>query len=105
MQTAKCIDDYVKFLEELVRDLRFENAALVERLLNCSNITSSITEQQVEIPQMQQAIGREPWYRRKARLEAASKKPKLSEITGIRDPALVIGQIGSEGEDNASQIG
>jgi hypothetical protein len=92
---------------ELIDDLRRENASLTELLLNCAKVLpgeSEAFEQKIEIPQEMQALGREPWYRKKARLEESFRKPKMSTITGIPDDQVeesfaAVSQIaGLEGE-------
>ena len=41
--------------------------------------------EQVSIPDKIEAIGKEPWYRKQARLQQLFRKPKLSEVSGIPD--------------------
>jgi len=76
------------FAEQLITELRAENAALLELLLRQGKILpAEDTEARVDIPVQMQSMGREPWYMRQARLEKKYRKPKLSEITGIPEEA------------------
>lgn len=69
---------------ELIADLHRENAALIEILLTkCNVLPLAEVDQNIEIPEYQKALGREPWYMRQARLERLHRKPKISDITGI----------------------
>lgn len=70
-----------EFAEQLIRDLRAENAYLLDLLLKKESLTE--IETRTEIGSEIEKIGREPWYIRQARLEKMFRKPKLSEVTGI----------------------
>ena len=84
----------------LVKELRAENSALLEIILQANRLVH--TEESVQIPGANmQSIGREPWYLKQTRLEREFRKPKLSEISGIPD-ALDSDSIFSEGEEHAS---
>ena len=72
-------------LWDLIKDLRAENAALLEIILRKQNLLH--TEEVVSVSGGPDAVtlGKEPWYRKQARLERAFHKPRLSEISGIPD--------------------
>lgn len=70
-------------LWNLVEDLRAENNFLHGLLLKQANVIPIETVQ--EMPETLQALGREPWYLKKHRLEESHRKPKLSEVSGIPD--------------------
>ena len=76
------ISDMERELMDLVKDLRAENAALVELLLTSQGHRATEVTQ---IPDKIEAIGKEPWYRRQQRLQQLFRKPKLSEVSGIPD--------------------
>ncbi len=81
----------VKEQFELIKNLREENSALLELLFKQKGMTDVI-EKQV-LPTEITSIGREPWYRKQARLEREFAKPRLSEISGIKET------------EDASQVG
>jgi hypothetical protein len=72
---------------DLIEVLKAENSALVAEVIKLK-----ASEIQVEIPSQQKALGTVPWYLLKHQLEKAHRKPKLSEISGIKE------------QDNASEI-
>ena len=77
----------LEFLQNLVADLRAENSALLEIIFKSKGLAveDQETETTVQVTP-QQAVGRRlPWYLRKAKLEHAFAKPRLSTITGIPD--------------------
>ena len=75
----------VDFLQELVKSLREENAALVELLITRESSKLTFQTEYAEDPNNPVAIGRIPWYRRQQELEKHFRKPKLSEISGITE--------------------
>ena len=53
------------FAEQLITELRAENAALVELLLKQGKLLpAEDIEARVDIPVQMQSMGREPWYMR-----------------------------------------
>jgi hypothetical protein len=74
-----------EFVEKLIADLRAENAALLEIILQQQKLLPETDDEIVAIPEVQAGFGRKPWYLRKRDLEKAYAKPQLSEIAGIPD--------------------
>jgi hypothetical protein len=72
----------IESLLGIISDLRKENAALTELLLQAGHLMPREESTVVQIASKQQSLGKLPWYQRKARLEKLHK-PKVSELTGI----------------------
>ena len=76
-----------EFVEKLIAELRAENAAFLEIILQQQKLLPESDDEIVVIPPAQAGFGRKPWYLRKKDLEKAYAKPQLSEITGVPDNA------------------
>ena len=71
---------------EIIADLRSENSALLEIILKSKGLIEQ--ESRIEIPEHAKSLGKIPWYMLKRSLQRDTRKPKLSEISGIPDEEI-----------------
>ncbi len=94
-----------EFVEQLIKDLREENAALTELLLQAGHLMPREESTVVTIPSKPVGLGKMSWYQRKTRLEQLHK-PKISELTGIPEISARDAMIEKQEmrEEDASQV-
>ena len=80
--TDEFATEIIKTQFELIKELRMENAALTEILLQSGYLIPKEEVSVVTVPSKPVGLGKMSWYQRKARLEQLHK-PKISELTGI----------------------
>ena len=94
-----------EFVEQLIKDLREENATLTELLLQAGHLMPREESTVVTIPSKPVGLGKMSWYQRKTRLEQLHK-PKISELTGIPEISARDAMIEKQEmrEEDASQV-
>jgi hypothetical protein len=83
METNEQLWELVQKLFDNNKELKQENTALIELLLKQSGALREEVRAEISQEPIATAIGKEPWYKKKARLEQEHRKPKLSEVSGI----------------------